>query len=354
MRLLHRYIRSTVIGMTCLVVLIIVGIQIFIGFVNEIRDIGTGGYGAWQAFIYILASLPHDVYPLFPAAALIGCLIGLGRLAAYSELIVMRASGVSKVQITLSVMRATVLMLVFATALGEWSGPALKSFAINYKAKAEAGSVNTTRYGVWLREGNSFVHIDQISADGQLSVIARYDFVDHKLVTASVANIGRYEEGHWLFIGIKTSHFYPDHIKVTRPNPDQEIWPLSFDPQIISAAAIDTDQATLWDLHRYIVYLQHSGLSSNSYSFDFWKRLLQPLATLVMIGLGVPFIFGPLRTVTMGLRILIGVIIGFSFYTFNEFLGPFSLVYQVPPIWSAAAPIILFAIIDAILWWRVR
>ena len=70
---------------------------------------------------------------------------------------------------------------------------------------------------------------------------------------------------------------------------------------------------------------------------------MQPLATLVMIGLAVPFIFGSLRTVTMGLRILIGVIIGFSFYTLNEFLGPFSLVYQVSPFWAAAMPVILFA-----------
>jgi lipopolysaccharide export system permease protein len=353
MRLLHGYIRGTVIAMTGLVVLVIVGLQAFIGFINEIRDIGTSQYGAWQAFVYVIASLPHDVYPLFPAAALIGCLIGLGRLAAYSELIVMRASGVSKAQIALSVLRATILMLLVVTLLGEWLGPAMKTYASNYKVKAISGSeASLEKSGVWERDGDSFINIGQISADGQLHDIVRYQFSNQQLISASHADSGVYSNGHWVFQQVKSSIFQADRVIVEHA-PQQE-WPLSFNPKLISIINVDTSQASLHKLSRYIHYLHHSGLSSNAYEFDFWKRVFQPLATLVMIALGVPFIFGPLRTVTMGLRILIGVMIGFTFYTFNEFLGPFSLVYQVPPLWSAAAPVLLFLVIDGIVWWRVR
>lgn len=353
MQILHHYLRTTVIATTSLVILITLGIQAFVGFVNEIRDIGSGSYGAWQAFIYVTASLPQDIYPLFPAAVLIGCLIGLGRLSAYSELIVMRSAGVSKIQITFSVMRTTILMLVVMTFVGEWISPMLKTYAINYKNQSKTGVASSQeRYGVWLRDGDNFIYINQVTPSGQLNQIIRYEFKDQQLLSASRASLGIYEHGHWLFKDVHISTFSPKHISTHYLA--RQIWPVKFSPELISAAAIDTDQATLWDLHHYINYLTSSGLSANTYEFAFWKRIFQPLATLVMIGLGIPFIFGPLRTVTMGLRILVGVVIGFVFYTFNEFLGPFTLVYQVPPLWSAAAPILLFAIIDVVLWWRVQ
>jgi len=88
--------------------------------------------------------------------------------------------------------------------------------------------------------------------------------------------------------------------------------------------------------------------------FDFWQRLFQPLATLVMICLAVPFIFGPLRTGTMGLRILSGVIVGFGFYILNQFFGPFSMVYQFPPLLAAGLPTLLFATLGVGLLWSSR
>ncbi len=352
MRILHRYIGNTIITMTALVILIFFGIQTFIGFINEIRDIGHSNYGALAAFNYISLSLPLIVYPLVPAAALIGCLIGLGRLAAQSELLVIRAAGVSKLQITLSVILSTLLMLIFITAVGEWLAPNLKSFADNYKHQAQTGVAASGKSGVWLRDGNNFLHFDLLLPSGQVQGVIRYEFAGPNLLRASRASSGERRNGQWLFKDVHISHFAPNAVK-TQHLPEQ-IWPVSFDPQLVSLADLQVNQTPIWDLYRYIHYLKHSGLSATRYEFAFWKRVFQPLATLVMIGLAVPFIFGPLRTVTMGLRILIGVMIGFGFYTLNEFLGPFSLVYQVPPFWAAALPVILFACIDAILLWWVK
>jgi lipopolysaccharide export system permease protein len=354
MKILHRHILTTVITMTAFVVMVIFGLLAFIGFINEIRELGTGQYGAWQAFVFVITSLPHDFYPLFPAAVLIGCLIGLGRLAAYSELIVMRASGVSKTQITLCVIRATILMLIFATALGEWAGPMLKNYAIHYKIKAKTGNeLSEAKSGVWVRDGQNFLHIGEVTASGELEDVIRYEFSGQHLVSASHADKGERHKGRWIFQNVSVSMFSPNAI-IIQHFPNQQ-WPVSLDPKLISALDININsQPTLKQLYRYISYMKSMGLSSRSYEFDLWKRIFQPLATLVMIGLGVPFIFGPLRTVTMGLRILIGVVIGFVFYTFNAFLGPFSLVYQVPPLWAAASPVLLFAVIDGLVWWRVK
>lgn len=355
MKILHRHLRHTVITVTALVSVVVLGLLIFIGVINEIRDIGVGRYGTWQAFVYVLTSLPQDFYPLFPAVALIGCLMGLGRLATDSELIVMRAAGVSKVQISFSVIRSAILMLVFITAFGEWAAPLLKNNAIQYKAQARANhqdvSFQQTK-GAWIRDKTYFLHIEEITPEGHLKNIMAYQFSGQKLLSASHADSGQPINGKWLFNNVHTSQFEPDQILVKHF--PQQIWAVSFDPKLITALNMNTTQTTLPKLYGYIRYLDSNGLSSSAYAFNFWKRAFQPLATLVMIGLGIPFIFGQLRNMTMGLRILIGVIIGFVFYTFNEFLGPFSLVYQVPPLWAALTPILLFAGVDVILWRKTR
>ncbi|GAM64507.1 permease [Vibrio ishigakensis] len=65
--------------------------------------------------------------------------------------------------------------------------------------------------------------------------------------------------------------------------------------------------------------------------------------------LALSFVFGPLRSVTMGARILSGVIAGFAFYISSEFFGPLSLVYQIPPMWGAIAPSFAFMLVAILL-----
>ncbi len=61
-----------------------------------------------------------------------------------------------------------------------------------------------------------------------------------------------------------------------------------------------------------------------------------------MILLASSFIFGPLRSVSMGARMLMGIMTGFAVYVSDRVFGPVTLVYSVPPILAAIAPSLLF------------
>lgn len=353
MRILRRHISAAVISMTLLVTLMLGALLAFINYLTELKDIGTLHYGVWQAFVFVTLSLPHDLYPFFPIAALIGCLIALGQLASHSELVVMRAAGISKLQITGAVIRATLVMLLVATLIGEVFAPPLESYAAAYKTSARTGSDPSTwgRSGFWLRSGTNFIHIDHADPSGALHGVTRYQFDDaQKLELASHAQTAKLAEGDWVFQQVAETRFIPERV-VARADA-QQLWSVRIDPQWVSAAEVNSAQASLRALYRFIHYLRSSGLAANSYQFDFWTRILQPLLTVVMIALAVPVIFGPLRSVTMGFRVLVGVVLGFGFYTINAFLGPFSLVYAIPPFWAAAAPLLLIGIVDAVLLWR--
>ena len=69
---------------------------------------------------------------------------------------------------------------------------------------------------------------------------------------------------------------------------------------------------------------------------------MQPVSVAVMLLVALSFIFGPLRTVTMGARIIMGVVTGIVFHLINEIFGPVVMVYQIPAIIGAVLPSILF------------
>jgi len=199
MQILNRYIRSQVIGSTVVVIFVLVGIQSFMEFVGQLSDIGVGQYGILQAFIFVPLQLPTDLYALFPMAGFLGSLIGLGRLASSSQLIVMRSAGVSIAQIAWSVVKAALLMIVVVTCIGEGIAPKLQHEADTLKAVAKAkGGEPKTLQEVWLRHGDAFVYINAVPTPSSLQGIVRFDFDDHNhLVRISHANKGRLVNNQW-------------------------------------------------------------------------------------------------------------------------------------------------------------
>lgn len=118
--------------------------------------------------------------------------------------------------------------------------------------------------------------------------------------------------------------------------------------------AVASAEQTMIALYETIQYRHSIGLSVNTYVFSFWQRLMQPITSLVLICLSVPFVFGSMRSASMGLRIMLGILIGFLFYMLNQLFGPITLVYQFPPLFAAVIPTVLFFVIALLLLSRAR
>lgn len=361
MRILNRYIGLTVITASIFVLLVLFGLESFVKLVEEFKDIGRHGYGLKEALSYTALQLLGELYRLFPMAGLLGCMIGLGGLANHHELIVMRASGASLLKVTWAVVRAALLMLLVVVVIGEGVAPQAEKLANHIKTTALTnGQVLRTDDGIWLRSGQSFVHIQHVLPDGRLQGITRYLFDENRyLVSTGFAASALFikpsitgEHGHWLFHDVKQTHFVDSH-EVGAMHFTEQDWQVTFEPRLLELMRITPNQQTLLNLHANINDRLQNGLMVRQYQFAFWQRLFQPLATLVMICLGIPFIFGPLRSVSAGLRVVVGIIIGFCFYTLNNFFGPFSVVWQLPPLLAAVLPTGLFALVGCLIAWRM-
>lgn len=346
MKLLDLYIGRTILGTTLMVILALISMDFFIQVMNELSDIGKGNYGILQAMYYVLMELPRDVYQLFPMAGLIGCLMGLGLLASSSELVVMRAAGVSLWQITRAVFMVVILMVAIVTLLGEVIGPHTILYGERFKAlERSGGQALATTGGVWLRDGSDFIRIQTVQTIKSLDGVTRYSFNDkHQMTKVTYAAKAQYQHGAWLLKNVQETDIATSGVVTSKTMPTG-IWHIQLSPSVLKIAQIDPDEMTLPKLYQWIEYRKHNGLRYNNYSLTLWQRIFQPLATCVMMLLAIPFIFGPLRSATMGLRLVAGVIVGFSFYILNQLFGPISLVYQLPPILAAVLPLTLFAAI---------
>lgn len=354
MRIINAYIRNAVISSTFLVVMVLLGVELLMEFVGELSDIGTAHYDMAKAMLYVPMLLPSDLYQLFPMAGFLGCLLGLGRLASTSELIVIRAAGVSMSGIAWSVVKAAILMMCVVTVVGETIAPALEAGAHQIKTKALQKQVNyQSQGGIWLRNAGEFVHIGKIVSDVEMKDVAQFKFDDqHHLQSAAVSAKGVLKNDHWELLSAKQTVFKKDHT-VTH---HLRSLPISvvFAPTFLQEDRKSVDQQSVLGLAHSIDYRERAGLESNRYQFAFWQRIIQPFATIIMICLGVPFIFGSLRSASMGSRILTGVVVGFSFYMLNQFFGPVVMVYQFPAALAALIPSIIFALVCVILLRRAQ
>jgi len=343
MKLLNRYVTKNIINTILLVVLVLLALEIFIGFIGEMGDIGKGEYGVLPAFIYVLLSIPGKLYSFFPMASLLGALLGLGLLASNSELIVMRAAGVSLWRITLMVLQTALLLTLLVSIVGECLAPLMTHMAESQKALQKShGRALRTQGGLWLRAPQAYIHIRSILPDGHLSGISSYQFDEqHRLITASYSELATHQQDQWVLHDVKQSRVGKKSVSAqhykTLP------WKISFSPEMLAIAAIQPAEMSLLQLHYYIAAAKQNGLQSISYQLAFWQRLIQPIGTCIMMLLAIPFIFGPLRSSSMGLRMLLGITLGFVFYILNQFFGPLSIVYQLPPLFAAIIPTLLFA-----------
>lgn len=354
MKLLDRYIAKTVLAAIGLITLLLVGLQLFILFINQLDDLGRNDYGIAQAFLFVLLQMPYQVYLFFPMASLLGSLTGLGLMANHSELIVMRASGLSIGQITASVLKASLILTLLVTTVGETIVPMLSRYANDYKAAALSGGQSLrTEYGMWLRYNSDFIFIGVIHPDMVLNDIYQFHFnTTHDLQVARHIKEAKYDKGVWTAYEVSQTEFMPDKLN-TQTLPTLN-WEVPIRPQILKISSTDPDEMTLHELHQYLREQKRSQQKAANYQLVFLQRLIQPLTTMVMMILAIPFIFGPLRSSTMGSKLLVGASVGFGFHILNHFLGPFSLVFQWPPIFAAFGPTLIFAFLGIYLMRRVQ
>ncbi len=353
MKIIDRYIGAAVFRSIALVLLVLIALDGLFRLVRELNSVGTGNYDQSEMLIYLLLTTPSHIVEFFPVAALLGAITGLGALANQSELVVMRAAGVSLLRISVSVLKAGFVLILALMLLSEFVVPPAEQFAQSRRSQmlAEQTALKTVN-GFWSRDSKSFLNIRGISPGGDISDIYIYEFDDeHQLRTTTHANKATYEKGQWILNGLTQSEISITGIK-TRQFEKAE-WDSLLSPALISLIVVNPLQLSVRDLYGYYRYLSDNGQDAERYELAFWSRLMMPISIAVMLLLAVPFIFGPLRAVSIGQRIFIGFLVGLGFFLFNQGFNHIGVVYNMPPLLSASLPALSFLALAIVMIRRI-
>lgn len=348
MNTLDRYIGKTILGAIFATLFLLVGLSAIIKFVEQFRMVGKGSYDGLQAAYYTLLSLPKDVETFFTMAVLLGTLIALGNLASRSELVVMQSSGFSRLKIGFAVMKTALPLVILTMIIGEWGAPQTEQYARDMRAKAlSGGTIASVKNAVWAKDGKDFVYIKRVTDESELQDIYIYHFDENRqLEQITHADSAFYINSEWTLNNANTSVIQDDKVEVVSKL--KQIWQTNLTPDKLGLVSMRPTSLSISGLFNYISFLKQTGQDSRKFELTYWRKIFQPISVAVMMLLALSFIFGPLRSVTAGARIVTGIGFGFLFYVVNEIFGPLSLVYSVPPLVGALIPSILFIVIT---WW---
>jgi lipopolysaccharide export system permease protein len=339
--ILDRHIgRSMLIG-TALVFGVFTALFVFIVLVDVLPDYGKGHFRLYELLSYVILSQPQKLYEVFPVTVLIGTLLGLSTLAVNSELIAMRAAGVSIARIIGATMKTGLLLAVAVALVGEYVVPDAETQAETGRAQALEIGFRQGKTGLWLRDGSSFVNVGEVLPDLSLRKISIYDVTsDFELRRHTYAARADFVKNQWRLEQVRRSRMEPDRVETDLEK--TTLWKAAITPSEVAVFTISPQALSVMQLHAYIQHLRQNNQDVGRYVLAFWQKCLMPVATALMILLAAPFVFRPTRSGGMAQRIFMGVALGLVFIVANRSFGYLAIIYGVPPLIAAIAPLLVF------------
>ena len=354
MKIIDRYLGKIILQYTLISMAVLLALFTFVNFLDQVGSLGKGNYGIAQATIFVILTIPRLLYELFPMAALLGTIIGLSLLANDSELIVMRASGVSILQITTSALKMGGLFVVCAVLVGELISPYSETEAQRGRAEALQQNIQQqTNFGLWMRDTQTYVNVGEVLPDLTLLRVKVFEFDPNRRLRSMVtADEGSFQDDYWVISNVKQTLIDPGGHAETMQIPSAQ-WQSRVTPQILSVFLIQPDQLSFWQLSRYIKHLASNQQKTDPFELAFWNKIMLPLSTAVMVVLAIPFVFVNIRSGGLGRSLFTGIMLGLGFYAANKGFGYVVLANGLSPFMGATLPVIGFLLFAMVMMRRI-
>lgn len=359
--LIDRYLARHVLVSTLTVWAVLVGFDVIGAFAQELDEIGKGSYSLSHAALYIFFTIPRRLYVMFPYVAVIGSLLGLGGLAARSELTAMRASGVSRLRIGLGAMMALGLLTLLMIINMESLAPASEQHSQSIINEGKSNKVIMARYsGMWAREGKMFLNArsgGEKMFNNALSVelqdVRLFEINDDgKLISLTTAKTALRQEKGWQLTSVERTDFKAKAVTVSKQA--QWFWRSDLDRRALESALVRGRYLSSKELLTNIAYLQRNQLDAEKFISTYWERWFYPVNVLALCLATLPFAFSSQRSGGFGKRLFFGIVIGISFLLLQKLFVDLANVYRFDVRIALALPPLTLMVMSFALFRRLR
>ncbi|MDX3909109.1 MAG: LPS export ABC transporter permease LptG [Sphingobium sp.] len=306
---------------------------------------GNGDAQLWQ---YIMLRAPQIIARFLPFSVLLGTLVTLATLNQNSEIIAMKAAGLSAHQI---------LAPLIVVALGI----ALFSFTFNERIVARASATldawQAVEYGplprdsgvktnIWVRDGDDLVTAAIVGGRGNQTLLRNVEIfnrTNNSLTTIVHAPRGHFDakNGGWILHGAKSF----DVLRGTTQSIGTFRFGRDIRPDQFTLAKVDADGLSLNSLQAAIHDLKDAGRPTAALEGSLWHKVSGPLSAVLMPLLGAVAAFGLARSGKLFIRAVIGMSLGFTYFVADNFALAMGNLGAYPPIMAAWAPFLLFLLV---------
>jgi lipopolysaccharide export system permease protein len=372
MNIVSRYLSKNIAVSVVFVLVGFIALFSFFDFINELDDVGKKGYKVQYAIAYVALQVPSHIYEIMPIACLIGAIYALSQLAANSEFTAMRAAGLGRKNALIPIFILGLCFSFFTIFVGEVVAPPAERLAQKVRLTSMgAGAVGQFRSGVWLKDTISidgevslrFVNVGEVKSEGQLSDVRVFAFdeefrLKELIETESARFIGGKK---WLFgkgkSTVMTNSSGADTLSLGAQERlfSEHEWLSELNPDIFTVLLVDPAKMSALSLIQYVQHLHENKQNANRYEIAMWKKLVYPLAAVVMMFLALPFAYLQARAGGIGVKVFAGIMLGIAFHFMNGLFSHLGLLNTWPPFLTVLAPpLVALLIATCLLAWVDR
>lgn len=356
LKIYERHLAREIYATTGLVLLAFLMLFAFFDLIHQLESIGKGGYRIQHAMAYVALTLPGRLYELFPIGVLIGSLYALTVLARHSEITVLRAAGLSTRDLLVSLAKIGLVFAAITLLIGEFVAPPAERAAQQLRLRAMGSLVaQEFRSGLWVRDERSFINVREVLPDTSLRRVRVFEFDERfQLLAISEAERGRYlKDGAWILDGVVRTVFSGGAAHVERFT--EMPWKSGLNPDLLAVLLVVPERMSLINLYLFVRHLSGNQQKTERYDIAMWKKLIYPLAALVMLALALPFAYMQDRMGAVSIRVFAGIMLGIGFHMLNGLFSSLGVINSWAPFFSAITPSVLFLVAAAgMLWWVER
>ncbi|HEY0148901.1 MAG TPA: LPS export ABC transporter permease LptG [Allosphingosinicella sp.] len=308
-----------------------------------LRVEGNGDAELWR---YVSLRLPQLVSRFLPFAVLLGTLIALATLNQNSEVVSMKAAGISAHQIIAPLILASLgvaaLTFVFNERVVTRATETLAAWEdVDYGPVPKDNGIVPN---VWVRFGDDLVRAREVKGTGgatALTGVTVYDRDWETLQRIITAKSGRFADGAWVLEGAEVFDVRSGVTTIATAYP----YGKGLDPTQFTLAKVDPNQETVAELRSAIAQLKASGRDTAVLETGLWHKFSGPLSAVLMPLLAGVAAFGLARSGQLFLRAVAGMALGFSYFVADNFALAMGNLGAYPPLLAAWAPFALFLLI---------
>lgn len=310
------------------------------------KILAVPGNGEAELWKYVSLRVPMLVSRFLPFAVLLGTLITFTTLNQNSEIISMKAAGLSAHQILAPLILASLFVAAAAFAFNErvvtsayrtvtaWDDNDYRPLP------PESGLVSN----IWLMAGGNHVHA--VLGAGRGAGTRLRDVTIYERESGSVRRIvkaarARPDNGAWALTDVE---IYDSPMSLVTRQPSMTAL-AGVEPERFTLAKVDPDAVDFFTLRGLIDEMKRAGRPTAEAEAGLWHKLAGPLSTVLMPLLAAVAAFGLARSGKVLLRAVVGMGLGFLYFVVDNFALAMGNVGAYPPLLAAWAPFLLFLLI---------